>query len=349
MSAIKIKSNIVKILIFLRKGRLSRGTLFLSAVLFAFVFLGGAAAGAVMPNTDSDFSVEFNPEVPGPNERVSAKAVSYNFDVNRSYISWFVNGKLKLRGIGEKNFSFTVGDRGEKISIRVSLANENGADLSETFYFTPAEVDLLWEAKTYTPFFYKGKAMPSPGAEVRMAAIPHFNEYAAKNSSNLVYKWKLNHKNMPKQSGAGMNYFTFKTRGPLSESIVGVEVSDYKRTVVAENSVRIVNRDPELLFYRDRPMEGIDYGSAIEKEFDFSGNEISIRAEPYFFPKKALRAAKYDWKMNNRKIHPEGNKNTVNFGFEPGSSGSALIWLKISNPYRILQFAEKAFSINFGL
>ncbi len=337
-----MKNGISKKMIF------SRPALFLLAAALVLLFFGRLApAGAAPAGGAVDFSVEFNPEIPGPNTTVFARAQSYNFDINRSYISWFVDGKLESRGMGEKNFSFRVGDRGEKTTLYVSLSSGSGLNLSKRFDFNPADVDLLWKAETYTPFFYKGKAMPTPGARVRVAAIPHFGKYAAKKPSTLVYKWKLNNKNRPEQSGAGMDTFAFKTGGPMEESVVSVEVSDYRRSAVAKNSIRIVNRSPELFFYRDRPLEGLAYGSALKSEFDFRGEEASIKAEPYFFSDSALKTARYEWKMNGDKIRPEEKKNTLNFRVDSGVSGTALIMLKVSSPYKILQFAERAFRINF--
>ena len=50
----------------------------------------------------SDFSIELVPDNPRPNQAVSAKIVSYQFDVNRSAITWILDGKTIVSGPEKK-------------------------------------------------------------------------------------------------------------------------------------------------------------------------------------------------------------------------------------------------------
>lgn len=297
-----------------------------------------------------DFFVEVSPEVPGPNTTVSAKVVSYSFDVNRAYIVWLVNNARKSEGRGDKSFSFKTGDRGEQFSLSVSITTENGLRLSKVLNFTSAEVDLLWEVKTYTPISYRGKAMPAPGALVTVTAVPHFGKYASQNSSNLIYNWKLDYKNKVDFSGTGRNSFTFRTAGPFNESTVSVEVTDYSKTVVAKNSVKIKNREPELLFYKDHPLEGPSYNSAIGKIFDLQDSEILIRVEPYFFSIPQNESSlSFEWKVNGEEVSVE-KPNVIDLRTEPGSGiGQSAVSVSVEYLFKDFQSAKNSFKINFGI
>ncbi len=322
---------------------IKRAIKFFPLFLFLLLLLPYSANAA-----KANFWVEFSPKNPGPNQTVSAKVMSYTFDTDRAYIKWSINGYLKLKGVGEKNFSFKMGERGKKTTLSVSVVAEDNSKDRRVFYFNPSEVDLLWSARTYTPFFYKGKALSAPGSIIEVTAIPYFGKYANTNPSSLIYKWKLNHKNKPDKSGVGKNSFIFMSNKGFEESVVSVEVSNYEKTSKAENFVKIRNVQPELLFYEDSPLSGLFYGADLGNEFSTAKNEFLIKAEPYFFSLNAMRGMSYNWIMNNKIIKPERNDSEINFRTNPGTSGTADIRLRISSPYNLLQFAGKAISVIFG-
>ena len=57
-------------------------------------------------------NIKITPNFPGPNQEVSISIEEYSMDINMSEISWFKNGVLVKKGVGEKNFSFITGDIG---------------------------------------------------------------------------------------------------------------------------------------------------------------------------------------------------------------------------------------------
>lgn len=145
-----------------------------SFVLFACVFVSFALVNAASVSDLYDWSVEFTPDTPGPNTAVSATIVSYSFDVNRAGIVWILNGQTKLRGTGQKTFSFTTGNLGSQTNVSVLITTDTGVDLQKNFSFKPADVDILWSAQNYVPAAYKGKSMPVSGSMIKVTAIPHF-------------------------------------------------------------------------------------------------------------------------------------------------------------------------------
>jgi len=310
-------------------------------VLFALIFAAFALAGYSQA-VNEDFSVEFSPETPGPNTTVSASLISYSFDVNRASITWILNGQTKLRGTGQKNFSFTTGNLGSRTNISVSITSEDGVQLQKNFSFQAADVDILWEALNYTPANYKGKSLATSGSLIRITAIPYFPE----SSSKLIYEWQIDYKNFPDVSGIGKNSFVFKSADIYNKNKIGLTVSNYDRSIVAKKSVDIEIRAPKIVFYEESPLEGPKYNRALVGDIQMAQDEIIVRAEPYFFSIKDLAKLSYEWLMNEEKVIPEEFPNILSLrkGESPGRS---LINIKASNPLNILQYADSSLGINY--
>lgn len=288
-----------------------------------------------------DFFVEFSPENPGPNETVFTKTNSYSFDINRADISWILNGKTALKGKGEKNFSFKTGDIGSKTSLSVSIINENGISATKNFVFKIADADLIWEALTYTPSNYKGRALASSGSIIKIVAIPHFAEAASK----LIYEWNLDNKNKPNSSGAGKQTFTFKSADLFESNVVKVKVSNYDRSTVVEKRVNINIISPKIIFYEESPLFGTKYNTALSNNLKLNSGEITLRAEPYYFSN--YKSLSFEWLMNIKKIIPDDFLNILSLRVGEGGSGSSDIKLKVNNPINILQFGDNNLRIEY--
>lgn len=311
--------------------------LFAMAVLLVFGLFQQAQA-------IDDFFVEFTPENPGPNTTVSAKANSYSFDINRASISWIVNGQTKLKGTGEKNFSFKTSDIGSITKLSVLITTEKGASFRKDFSFRSADVDILWEALTYVPSWYKGKALPSSESLIRITAVPQFPESVS--PSKLIYNWSVDFKNKPDVSGLGKRTFLLKSAQIFQENKISVMVSNYDRSITAEKNISIKIGQPKIIFYEENPLEGTRYNIVLQKDFQLTVEEVIIRAEPYFFSRKNLEKLSYEWTMNGRKILPETFSNILSL-VRGEQSGKSVIGLKINNPINIMQFAENSLNINF--
>lgn len=317
----------------------------LFAVVITAVFCGFQQALAI----GEDFSLEISPKNPEPNSLARAKIITYSFDIDRAEISWLVNGSVKLKGTGEKKFSFSVGNAGSKTSLTAVVVTREGLTLEKSVTFRPAGLDILWEANNYVPVGYKGKALPSSESTVKITAVPEFFYNGEKLSpSDLYYDWQINSKNKPNLSGYGKRSFNYKLSDLSAEDEIAVTVSSYSRIIIAEKRIKIKTTAPKIIFYKERPMEGVLYNSALNKEISLTETEINLRAEPYFFSKQNLNKLAYQWKMNGKSIIPEERKTAIDFRLEGASSGNALINLEIQNPINLLQNAANSLKINFG-
>jgi hypothetical protein len=99
------------------------------------------------------------PEKPGANQDVYAEIESYAIDLSRSQVTWLINGVIKKQGFGERTFSFKTGPLGSSMNLRVVAISPQGQSIEEEIVIQTSEVDLIWKADSYTPPFYKGKAL----------------------------------------------------------------------------------------------------------------------------------------------------------------------------------------------
>ncbi|MFH0803664.1 MAG: hypothetical protein V1877_00915, partial [Candidatus Tagabacteria bacterium] len=193
---------------------------------------------------------------------------------------------------------------------------------------------------------YRGKVLPVSQSLIKVVAIPQGIKTAA---SKLIYEWKRNGKNLPASSGLAKSVFTFYGRETGKESIE-VRVSTSDESAVAINNILIKINEPKILFYEDLPFEGPQYQKELGENFTLTKNELILRAEPYFFSKRALQKFSYEWQINNKQVEKGQKPNLINLALPEGiTKGVSLIRLFMSNPLNILEMAEKELQINFNL
>jgi hypothetical protein len=319
--------------------------LLVGAVLVAlFLARGSRAAGG-------DFSISFFPQYPSPGAEVTARLKSYSFDPNRAEIVWLVDGKVLAKGVGGRDFKFIAPDFGKEKKIDVYVSTLEGIISSSSFKFTGNDVDLLWQAMTTVPLWYKGKAMPSVQSQIKMTAKPYlFSGGALISDSNLVYEWSVNFKKDINKSGMGKNYFLFKIKDNSEDYIISIRVSSKDGLMVFEKSMTFstTDIDPKFVFYKEDILNGTQYNEAFPDNFQLNEDELILKAEPFFFSKENAGNLSYSWTMNGEGIQSQDKPNIVDLRINPGSSGSAAIGLEIKNPFSMFQSAVKSLNINYG-
>lgn len=273
----------------------------------------------------SDFSIEMVPDNPRPNQAVSAKIVSYQFDVNRSDISWILDGKTIASGTGEKTADFVLPSLGKESVLTVNIITNQGVKTSKTRKFSGSDIDFLWSANTSVPAGYRGKALAGRKAFVKITALP--NLYLASgitSRSNLVYEWTFNYKNLPDDSGVDKNTLLIRLND-LGDYVIGVKVSTKDKRTSFQKFLHLSAEgvSPKAVFYQDDPLEGAFYGKALGGKISLKTKDINIRAEPYFFNQEDGKAV-YKWSMNGKSVKSGKKPNTISLVSEE-SSGQARI------------------------
>lgn len=320
--------------------------------LIGFVFFAAIQSGAYA-QTANDISISAIPQFPKVNEVVSLQLSSLSTDLNRASISWTLNGEVRVSGIGKTNFQFTTGPLGSVSRITASITTIDGRQLTRSTAIRSTGVDILWEAFSYTPPFYKGRAVPSFNGLVTLIAIPELvNEGGSKTkSSEVVYQWKQGGISLGSASGYGRQKVVINTGlSPRRLQTITVEASTLNGALRAEGAVSVPNKDPIVLFYKKHPLQGIGYEKALKDSVFLNGEEIILRAEPYFFSLDDLLRdeLRYTWNVNNSPISVEDNQKEVTFRREI-QGGTSLVSLKIKNKnlFRVLQKASETLSIKY--
>lgn len=288
-----------------------------------------------------------NPENPSPEESVTAGVQSYSTDLNVADISWFVNNSLIKRGIGAKNVSFSLGKAGSETNVSVVIQSQEGFILEESLSINPVRVTLTWEADTYTPPFYKGKALNSHQGSYRVIAIPEFinSNGTRTEASQLVYKWKQNSNVLATASGYGKQTLELEGGVITRPFTISVEVTKPDSSIKGFSTTNVSSIEPKLLIYEESPAYGIRFAKSLDQTFNLSREEATLVAVPYFFSVQNPEELKYTWLMNSRELDKKGSG--VTFRNETGASGVSRLSVKVENVLKFLQFGSQNTSIQF--
>ena len=298
---------------------------------------------------ENELNVEVVPTYPRPNESVLVTLTMYTADLDSADIAWFLDGKQILIGRGLKQFSFQAGPVGEKSDVEIRVRLQSGTIFSKSFSLNPASVDLVWEADSYVPPFYKGKALHPRQGRLKIVAMPEFSVNSQKIASDkLIYEWSNGLQVYQSQSGYGRNIIVLNG-SPLGNSEnIEVLVRDPINNIVAQGFVNIGTIDPQILFYENSPYYGYIFEQAIGSAFDLEEEEVSVTAFPYFFTKESGVGLQYSWRLNGKAAPELTDSRTAVFRKPEGEVGQSLIALNIENPARILQFADTNLNIRFN-
>ena len=288
------------------------------------------------------------PAMPGANEEVTIRLESYTTSLGTSAIRWFVNKTDHSEGLALTEVKVHTLDFGQKTVIDVVIVTEQGERIDKQLVIAPAEVDVLWEAQTYTPPFYKGKALPTFKSNVRVTAIPRFNSLTS-DPKKYTYRWKYN-RNLGLGEGLGKNSVIF----PMSYEDVNVPV-DVTVTLsgtewVGNKYVDIPATSAKVVLYEQAPLLGINFNSAWTTPIETSESEFVAYAAPFFFSLDDLvnNRIVYRWEINRGYVSPGLDaryltipnpiaKNDAGSSARGSTPVSMMVSFDAQNPARILQ------------
>ncbi len=303
------------------------------------LFIGFLAPLSVFAAGLDLINITTNPKTPGPNQDVTISMNSYAVDLNTATIIWFVNKSPSKQGIAEKTLTIHTGDLGTKTIVDITILGNTGK-ISKQIVIAPAEVDVLWEAQTYTPPFYKGKALPSYKSLVRVTAIPRFNALTS-DPTQYYYKWTYN-----KIQGAGealgknsivipMGFPDSKIPVAVTVTLPGTDWSGYKLT-------NIPGHEAKLVLYEQAPLLGVQFDHALTTNQTPKrglGNTFNVHAVPYYFSTDNVQNGEliYTWTVNRSNVVTGLDPLNITLTKQSKAEESFAISLRAQNPKHILQ------------
>jgi hypothetical protein len=287
------------------------------------------------------------PKHPGPFQNVTIKVDEFSRDPNSLNIAWTLDGKSAQSGTGLKEFKFTTGALGTVHNVSINVGG-----VSRAVTIRPAVVDLMWQADSFTPPFYSGKALHSNQDPVTVVAEPFFlNAQKVRiNPSTLIYNWKQDGKAVGSASGYGKKTFKVTPSILMKPIEIEVEVSSSDGVYHATSRISVSDTKPEVTAYENHPLYGIIFQNALNgKDFVMSGSETRIAIMPYYFSneQKKINALDYTWKLNNSLI-PEKNDEIVFRKPENVRQGSSAVTLNVKNNTRFMQSSDASFNVKFS-
>lgn len=307
---------------------------------------------AQFPEFKDQLSSTITPENPGPNKDVKITVEVYSFDINSATVTWTKDGKVQSSGIGMKNFSFKTGASGVETKIQVTIDPRDRPVVTETYTFKPGETDILWQAQTYTPPFYKGKSLYTPEASVLLVAMPR-----SKNGSirpqETVFNWIENYEKQADKSGVGKNTYLFEGPIILRPRKIGVETyapsvaaGDQKEIATAE--ITLAPLSSSAFIYEDNPALGTLFNRAIQGTLEISVPEMQVAVYPYFQSILNKNSGpEYTWVIDGSRADISKETNSIGLKKSEGTVGQSSVLVEVSNPFKILQTTSAGFDVHF--
>ncbi len=328
---------------------------FLAKILVFFLFfiigitLHTQSVFAELKN--NEIIATINPQIPVAFQDVRIDLKSYLIDIDKAKITWIVNGKTQLDGLGKKVFTVKTGEIGSITNIEIKISI-NGASVTKAIFLSPAEMDVLWEGiNTYVPPFYKGKAIPAPEAQIKFTAIPNMKNASGQNikGSELTYSWKKNYNGDQEASGYGKDGYTAKNS--YFDEIDNVEVFGSSMDgITARGKAMVVYVTPRIIFYPATQSGGIEYNKTVTNGYKITNSDFQIYAIPFGFsflnPKDSNLT--YSWSLNNKLINTPVEKNMLALKIDPNQKGEAIISLSLESFSRLLQTAKNTVRVDIG-
>lgn len=298
---------------------------------------------------DTLISTRLSPKVPGANEDVTISINSYTMDIDGSNIIWYVNKDAFKNGVGLRTVTIHTGDFGERSVVDIVIMTPTGRKINKQIVVAPAEVDVLWEAQTYTPPFYKGKALPTYKSLVKVTAIPRFNSLTS-DPSQYYYNWTYL-RTLGVGKGLGKSSALVPMGFANTPIPVNVEVSLPTTDWVGSKLTTITATNPKLMFYEQAPLLGTQFNSGLPQKINGEGNQFIVRAVPYFFSTDDYDNGNlmYTWTVSSAQRVPGTDPTTLTLK----KSGTALqtfpVMLRIQNQKRVLQQGSAVSTITLPL
>lgn len=325
-----------------------RASVLISSIVLIFAALP-AAAQSTIPGIDSTPQLSIAPAHPAPHTRATLTLQSAFYDLTRGTISWSVNGKIIATGDGLASVPIDIGAAGSALDIVATVSAPEGVASAELLV-VPASVDILWEADSYTPPFYRGRALPSSGSSITLVALPHLVRAGGTKeipSADLIYTWKSGGQILSGYSGKGKSSARIDSPLLYGRTTITVEASTVDDALTGSGLIRIEDGGPKLMLYRDHPLFGILWNQALGTTTFIPDTEMSFFAVPYFAPVSSIVSPllQYEWHVNQASVPADSlQPNQITLS-ATSSSGTALVSLDLFHASNLFFSADGAWSI----
>lgn len=293
------------------------------------------------------------PETPGPNSPVSIEIGGVGSFLGNATITWKKDGAVVLQDTGATRYNFTTNAIGKATIIDITIQSPTQGTIAKQLVFNPSAVNLVWEADTTVPPFYKGKALYSAGSPLRVVAMPVVliggSRVAA---SALSYQWSVNDQLLSGASGLGRSTLSFVGDQLNNSEVASVDVY-YGAAKVARGEVVVPAVTPQLVLYERDPLRGLILDIAFPSTINLLGKEMTVQAVPFYFSNRdsANGSLQYAWLLNGQDATgPDADRGILTLRQTGSGTGAAQIEVSLQdyNSDTFIQNASAALTLLFG-
>lgn len=262
---------------------------------------------------ESDIDIQMWPETPEPYKDVEIKLISYATDLNKANIEWKIGASIVLSGYGKTTYTMKAPGPNITTNIILSITPVNSINkLIKQIVIRPSDIEVLWEAiDGYTPPFYRGKSLISKEGTIKLVAIPNSSTIKS-GKGNISYKWMRDDATVQEASGYNKDSYVFENNVLKSSETINLTASSIDGSYNASKNLDIPIYSPKVLFYKRSPTEGVQHNRVLDSNTVFTGDEMTIVAEPYFLALKGSENLfNYKWNINGDPIKTPSKKTEL--------------------------------------
>lgn len=286
--------------------------------------------------------ITVQPEFPKPGDIVTLQFESYGANTGGATLTWRVNGQTIADATNRRQATMVAGALGTRDIIEVVIQQQDGVSRSIQTAVVPGYLDIVIEAQTHVPHFYRGRSLPSFGSPVVATALLHTG---ANSPTDLVYTWRLNQKVLEFGPIRGRNSVTFDATWGR-EMLLSVQVAQPDGTVLGRKAISVPVASPEMHFYE---VNGL-YGTiplAIKDRLLMIGSTATIIAEPYYLNSRVFNApSSYRWRVDSEEVTSRSNPYQVTIQ-KTGDSGTSRLQFEVLDTMTVQQNARGSIQVQY--
>lgn len=332
----------------------------LGALTALFIALSAYLPGLVSAQTDiglnplafgTNLSIGLSPQYPRPQNTVHLTAGGTGLDLGGSAIVWRAGGKIIAQGAGITSADITAGALGTQTAVEVDVTTRDGNMRSAQALIAPAELDLLVGSDSYTPPFYRGRALPSAGTDLIVQALAHFKrpDGTFAPDSDITYTWKRDTEVLGDISGRGRSSAVIPVMHLFTNDTITVDAVSSDGILSGEASITAPSKEPVLDLYEDHPLYGVLYNRALGSSSFVSESEMAFVAIPYFAQAGSPNdpGLSYLWSVNDARVPPAATLPSELIINADNSNGQAQIALEVTHARNFYMDATGLWGIAF--
>ncbi len=323
---------------------------FLSLSIFSFSINTFAATGPEeLPELKEKVYYNVSPEKPNVGDNIQIEAQMYGTSVADANFVWKIAGKTFKEGMGANRVNFTLA---AKTKVDLTITTGSNVVIQKSFEFDPKKIVIIWESKTYTPPFYKGKPLYVKESSLVLNAINLDQDNPLSNTYNN-YTWKVDTTVKGNESGVGYSSYVYQGDilglEPLfTVTMTGItsakdRASGKSAALGGQALLRVQSFPTEITSYEKSPLLGVLFNKTINSPYYLNNSETTLVSYPTYYAFSSSLSGLYEWYINDTKINT--SLNELSFKKKKDNEQSRLT-VRIKNGASILQTRDTSYVID---